>query len=107
MNITLKINDNDILKFIDLFNKYIDNNADKLIQKISNKTIVSIKDKISTRTYNVLRRYDFVFIGDITKYPLEYFLRLKNFGRKSAIELDRLISGMGLSFSETYKTLPH
>ena len=50
---------------------------------------------ISARTYHVFKYYKILTIGDILSYidgDVERLLRLRNFGRKSLLEVNKLLS---------------
>lgn len=62
------------------------------------------KKQISTRTYNCLRYAGLVTLGDVVKYaePPAKLMNLKNFGRKSYVELEPLIKKMQLDNEPLY-----
>jgi DNA-directed RNA polymerase subunit alpha len=65
------------------------------------KPIDSIAHKMTARVYNALMAHGITQVGDILKHTESEFLKYKNFGRSSLIELIRLIEEMGLKFSTT------
>ncbi|MFH1760380.1 MAG: DNA-directed RNA polymerase subunit alpha [bacterium] len=54
--------------------------------------------ELSVRSSNCLRLANIHTIKDLVKHPESEMLKHKNFGRKSLIELNQILSGMGLSF---------
>jgi DNA-directed RNA polymerase subunit alpha len=53
--------------------------------------------ELSVRSSNCLREANIKVIGDLVRKSEEEMLSLKNFGKKSLVEIKELISGMGLT----------
>ncbi len=61
---------------------------------------------LSVRTMNCLRRTGIATVGDLITRERKELLSLRNFGRKSMMELQERLVAMGLSFSSGEETEP-
>lgn len=46
---------------------------------------------LSVRTFNALKNEDIIFLGDLLALDTNYLLKLRNFGRKSLVEINHLL----------------
>ena len=53
---------------------------------------------LSVRAYNCLRSAKIELLGDLVKYNTTDLLKFRNFGRKSLVEIEALLTEKGLSF---------
>ncbi|MBO7131515.1 MAG: DNA-directed RNA polymerase subunit alpha, partial [Fibrobacterales bacterium] len=54
--------------------------------------------ELSVRSSNCLRMANIHTIGELVRNKEQDMLKYKNFGRKSLVELNEVLSSMGLSF---------
>ncbi len=66
------------------------------IQSLLNMRVDELE--LSVRSSNCLRLANIHTIRDLVKHPESEMLKHKNFGRKSLIELNQMLVGMGMSF---------
>jgi DNA-directed RNA polymerase subunit alpha len=68
-------------------------------QAIAQKLLLRVEDlELSVRSSNCLRQAGISTIADLVRNKESDMLKHKNFGRKSLVELNDLLSSMGLSF---------
>jgi len=69
------------------------------VQAIVQKLLLNVDDlELSVRSSNCLRQAGIRTIAELVRHKENDMLKHKNFGRKSLIELNELLSSMGLSF---------
>jgi len=72
-----------------------DGDKDAIVQKL----LLNVDDlELSVRSSNCLRQAGIRTIAELVRHKESDMLKHKNFGRKSLIELNELLSSMGLSF---------
>jgi len=72
-----------------------DGDKDAIVQKL----LLNVDDlELSVRSSNCLRQAGIRTIAELVRHKENDMLKHKNFGRKSLIELNELLSSMGLSF---------
>jgi DNA-directed RNA polymerase subunit alpha len=73
----------------------LDGDKDAIVQKL----LLNVDDlELSVRSSNCLRQAGIRTIAELVRHKESDMLKHKNFGRKSLIELNELLSSMGLSF---------
>jgi len=72
---------------------------DSDVQAVVQKLLLNVDDlELSVRSSNCLRQAGIRTIAELVRHKENDMLKHKNFGRKSLIELNELLSSMGLSF---------
>ena len=88
----------DKIKFDDFENKdepVVDENVLQM-RKLLKTPIEDLT--LSVRAYNCLRSAKIELLGDLVKYNTTDLLKFRNFGRKSLVEIEALLTEKGLSF---------
>ena len=88
----------DKMKFDDFENKdepVVDENVLQM-RKLLKTPIEDLT--LSVRAYNCLRSAKIELLGDLVKYNTTDLLKFRNFGRKSLVEIEALLTEKGLSF---------
>jgi len=82
-------------EFIPVEEKVRDEKTEKLRQVLSTKVD---ELELSVRSANCLRAANIVILADLVKNQEADMLKYKNFGRKSLVELNAVLTNMGLTF---------
>jgi DNA-directed RNA polymerase subunit alpha len=82
-------------EFIPVEEKVRDEKTEKLRQVLSTKVE---ELELSVRSANCLRAANIVILADLVKNQEADMLKYKNFGRKSLVELNAILTNMGLTF---------
>ena len=82
-------------EFIPVEEKVRDEKTEKLRQVLSTKVD---ELELSVRSANCLRAANIVILADLVKNQETDMLKYKNFGRKSLVELNAVLTNMGLTF---------
>jgi len=81
--------------FLPVEEKVRDEKAEKLKQLLKMKVD---ELELSVRSNNCLRAANIVYLADLVKNQEADMLKYKNFGRKSLVELNQVLTNMGLTF---------
>ncbi|MDR2694701.1 MAG: DNA-directed RNA polymerase subunit alpha [Chitinispirillales bacterium] len=81
--------------FLPVEEKVRDEKAEKLKQLLKMKVD---ELELSVRSNNCLRAANIVYLADLVKNQESDMLKYKNFGRKSLVELNAVLTNMGLTF---------
>ena len=81
-----------------------DEDLKKLKPEILKKVSINIINDwpLSLRTFNVLKKENIIFLGDLIFKKPEYLLRLKNFGRNSLNEINELLKTYHIDLDQIY-----
>jgi len=82
-------------EFLPVEEKVRDEKAEKLKQLLRMKVD---ELELSVRSNNCLRAANIVYLADLVKNQESDMLKYKNFGRKSLVELNAVLTNMGLTF---------
>jgi DNA-directed RNA polymerase subunit alpha len=82
-------------EFLPVEEKVRDEKAEKLKQLLKMKVD---ELELSVRSNNCLRAANIVYLADLVKNQESDMLKYKNFGRKSLVELNAVLTNMGLTF---------
>jgi len=82
-------------EFLPVEEKVRDEKAEKLKQLLRMKVD---ELELSVRSNNCLRAANIVYLSDLVKNQESDMLKYKNFGRKSLVELNAVLTNMGLTF---------
>lgn len=67
------------------------------IEEVLDRKIID--SNLSARTFHCLRYADIETVRDIVQHNESYFLKIRNFGKKSLKELEEYVESLGLTFS--------
>ena len=57
---------------------------------------------LSARTHNALKKENIIFLGDLISYDFEDLIKLRNFGKKSLIEIKEFLQKNKIKLNEIY-----